>query len=241
MEIKLLEAAAPDTIELLAHLIRGPIFNSALVPGSEAVGFYDGLEFDSVKPHVQIVTSTRQPESLYHFATELDAVSLGLDTDLIETSSEAMSVMQEELLRTYREDRRDGEVHPRLQELIDEWYATFSPDGLLGMSRKAINEALGYVYTEGLETQPMVRGAVALTPISPQRSSARLTIVLDDMPRKTGRWMVIGTVVDGLDVAAAISLLPRVDPRSRRSRPLDPAIIESATLICRPRPQETSP
>ena len=56
------------------------------------------------------------------------------------------------------------------------------------------------------------------------------------MPQRTGRWMVIGQVVSGLELADDISVAPLVQPRNIKPldyTPLQPVTIESARLSCR--------
>lgn len=234
IDIELFEAAAPATVQRLKRLVEGPIFNPSLVPPAEdgaTVGFYDGLVFGFTRPHIEIVTSTREPSSSFIFPNELDAEALGLDEQLISDPAEAMTILQRELLVVYRERKKSSSIPEQLKSLLDQWSASYTPDFLIGVSRKEINEALGYAYQKGLESRPTVKGSVLLTPISPTHSSARLSILLEDIPQRTGRWMVIGRVTHGLEVAEAISARPRVRDRREEFRPLNPVVIERASLI----------
>lgn len=237
IEVELFEAAAPATVQRLKHLAEGSTFDPSLVPPAEdgtTPGFYDGLVFDFTRPHIEIVTSTREPSASFLFPNELDAETLGLDRQLVSSTAEAMTILQRELLVAHREKKKSGQIPDKLKRLLDQWFADYTPDFLIGVSRKEINEALGYVYQAGLESRSAVRGSVLLTPISPTHSSARLSILLVDIPERTGRWMVIGRVTRGLDVAEAISVRPRVRDLREEFRPINPVVIDRARLVCVP-------
>lgn len=234
IEVELFEAAAPAAIERLKSLVEGSARSpaeAAANQGAEANGYYDGLSFDFTRPHIEIVTEARERGTDAAVPNELNAESLGLDRQLIVDTAEAMLTLQRELLIAHREKKKSGTIPEKLRMLLEPWFASYSPDFLIGTSRKEINEALGYLYQDGLESRPAVRGAVLLKPESPTHSSTRLSLLLADTPERTGRWMVIGKVTRGLEVAEAISIRPRVPDRREQFRPLDPVIINRARWI----------
>jgi cyclophilin family peptidyl-prolyl cis-trans isomerase len=239
IEIELYERAAPRAIRRLIGLVRGPIFNPALMENDDkgsSIGYYDGLTFNLTKPHLEIVTSQRDPAGHFEIETEIDADSLGLDRKLIENSGDAMNVMQRELLVAHRKKKKKGGISTQLSLWLKKWKETYNPDFLIGVSRKEINESVGYVYKKGLESKPVTKGSVALRPVTPRIASPRLNIFLQDMPHKTGKWMVIGCVVKGLDLADEISLRPLVTPshiKPRSYTPLNPVKIDSIKWTCR--------
>ena len=199
--IQLLPAAAPQAVRHVIRLARGPLFDPRLIGEDGAgVGFYDGLVFDHARPHLEIRTSSRSPEKLFLVDAEMDAEALGLDQQRILSVAEAMDVLQRELLVAHGEAKRRGVTRPLLQEWVDRWHDSYSAEFLVGESRMRVNQALGYSYREGLDSRPVTAGAVMLVPHSPTRATARLAIALEDMPERTGRWMVIGRVLEGLDV-----------------------------------------
>jgi len=164
IEIELYDRAAPQAIRQLIRLIEGPIFNPVLMgkdKQNSSVGYYDGLTFNLTKKHLEIVTAERVPAGHFVMETEIDADSLGLDRELIENKSEAMSVMQRELLVAHRKKKKKGGVSPQLSLWIKKFKETYNPDFLIGVSRKEINESLGYVYKKGLESKPVTKGSVA--------------------------------------------------------------------------------
>ena len=145
--------------------------------------------------------------------------------------------MQRELLPEHVRNKRSRSDTPQLRSWIERWRATFEADFLLGVSRQRIDEALGYVYRAGLKSLPPARGAVALWPLSPTESSPRLAIFLTEVAEHTGRWMVIGHIVGGLETADAISSRPLVPaPGEQATEPVDPVVISGATVECRPSP-----
>jgi cyclophilin family peptidyl-prolyl cis-trans isomerase len=241
LELELFPEAAPRAVAFIARLARGPIFlpelfaaGSDTAQRAEGIGFYDGLSFEHSEPRVLISTGSRPPSELFSTPTCIDAAELGLDGKVIADAAEAMEVMQRELLPEIVRHKKVGGLTPQLQAWSERWKASYQADFLVGVSRRSIQEALGYVYQAGLASLPPRRGAVALRPLSATESSARVAILLADLPDRTGRWMVIGRVVHGLEVADAISLQPLVaEPGQRSSTPLRPIVINEATLECR--------
>ncbi len=238
MVARLLETAAPRTVRRLANLVEGPVFHPEILADAQdmpAVGYYDGLAFNYTQAHVEIVTDVRPPGDLIRIDTELDAGALGLDRERIENSGKAMDLAQHELSPAYKRVLKSGRVHPQLKAWMEKLYGTHDASFLVGVSRQEINEAMGYTYQDGLDSQPVTRGALMLKPLSPRVASARLSIALADMPQRTGRWMVVGRIVEGLETAQEISVRQLADPAFVRSRnqPANPVRIESIRLDCR--------
>ncbi len=238
--IELFEDAAPRSVGRLAEMARGPIFNPRLLAqhhDEPAVGYFDGLIFSSTKPRLEISVASRSPESLFEIPVEIDANALGLDQQLIADAGEAMDVAQMELHPQHTRLKASGGATGKLGVWLDRLTQSQDATFLVGVSRKEINETLGYQYQEGLESRPAVRGMVALRPMSKTTAGGGLTILLADYPRRTGRWMIVGRVVDGLSVAEEISLQPLSGPPGWKNSdysPRDPVIITRSELICRP-------
>jgi cyclophilin family peptidyl-prolyl cis-trans isomerase len=228
--------AAPEAVAAIVRLARGPLYDPALTTAAGGeIGYYDGLELDFVNPTIEVATATRTPRDLFLVETAIDATALGLDDDRIADAATAMDVLQRELIPQHTRHKKRGRLHPRLAEWLEIWFATYDPSFLVGVSRREINEALGYVYRSGLPSRPPVRGSVALRPASPTQATPALSILLTDLPERTGRWMVVGEVSAGLDVAEAISRRPLLADRAQRLlRPIDPVIIQSAMVACAP-------
>lgn len=235
--VELDRAAAPHAIARWLQLVEGPVFNPRLVGGSTpslSMGYYDGLAFSYTKPHVEVVTAGRPPLEAFQFEAQIDAAALGLHEQLIGDVGEAMNVLQRELIETYGRLGKGNRCTPQLLEWVGVWHEIHDASFLVGQSRQAINEAQGYVYRNGLRSKPVVRGSVSLQPLSPTMASARLSIALADIPQRTGKWMVLGTVVEGLDIVETIALQAlegRGTQRARLYRPLDPVVIESVDIV----------
>jgi cyclophilin family peptidyl-prolyl cis-trans isomerase len=228
--IEIEPTAAPEAIAQWLRLVEESTSGSGAGAADPDGPYYDGLAFTFTRPHVEIVTEARRPEGGgVELTVELNAASLGLDRRIIEDRAEAMKVLQWELIRAHAKMGKGEDRPERLKQWIEEWRATGSADFLIGTSWQEINEALGYEYRRGLQSLPVTSGAVALQPLSPTRASMRLSIAIADMPQRTGRWMVIGRVVEGLEVAEEISvqtLRGQGTPEAKNFEPLDPVIID---------------
>ena len=65
----------------------------------------------------------------------------------------------------------------------------------------------------------------------------RLSIAIADIPQRTGRWMVIGRLVDGLEAAEEISvrkLKGQGTPEAKNFEPLDPVVIDRVDVVSDP-------
>jgi cyclophilin family peptidyl-prolyl cis-trans isomerase len=222
IQIELCESAAPRAVKQLRRF--------ALEGSASGQRIFKGLAFDFTQPHIEVRIAELELPVEIQWPVELDAESLGLHQQLVTDYAEAMSIVQGELLVEYRKKKKSGGITPKLAAMLDQWYQAHSAEFLVGVSRKEINEALGYQYQSGLASLPAVRGAVMLQPVSPTSASARLSILLADIPERTGKWMVIGRVTRGLDVAQEISVRPRIKDRRFQYQPVEPVVIERVLL-----------
>jgi cyclophilin family peptidyl-prolyl cis-trans isomerase len=220
---ELFDSAAPEAVRRVAELV--------------STGYYDGLTFNYTKPHFEIITAERKAEDQLLIEKELDAVALGLDKITVESVDRAMDIFQFEIFPAFTDSKKQPTT-PRMKEWLEEWEQSTKADFLLGVSRQEINEALGYIYKGGYESRPVTKGAVALKPASRTHSTARINIVLSHQPERTGQLVVIGQVVERLDLADEISIRPLDVPPGFRSydfRPLNPVVIETVRFECRQR------
>lgn len=234
IKIRLFEDAAPAVVQRMIQAIQGPIFNT-LIFGQHDVGYYDGLAFDYTRPRLEVRVTERQPPGLIELPTQIDAEALGLEDARIADIDDAVDVMQFQLIKAYNETKQGGDRSVLLNQWLDQWFEKKDASFLIGESRKKINESLGYVYQTGLASRPMLKGAVALKPDSPNKASMTLSILLADADERTGKWMVVGEVVQGLDIVEEISIQPLREPSSVRSRtyvPFEPIVILSARVRC---------
>ena len=227
--VQLDPTAGPDVVEWLVKLASGPVFNPSLA--ASPAGYWDELPIDYTHPRVEIVTAGRSPISGFSIATELDASALGLDARKVVDVAEAVNLIQFELGPAYLQLK--GDVSEELTAWIKLWESSNDASFLIGVDYQQIFEAMGYRYRPGLNSRPVNRGSVALKPLSRHTSSPRLSIALADMPGRTGRWMVVGRVVEGLDIADEISVRPLAGQGSghvKRRQPLDPVVITTAEI-----------
>lgn len=236
--IELFEGAAKTSVRKIVELVRGPVFNTDLLESSKVAtegGYYDGLSFNQTHARLHITTSEPEPKGM-QWPLEIDAVALGLDQDTISSPGEAMDTWQLRLMKFYYRGDRQREMPGLFPQWLQQWNKERSADFLIGVSEQEINEAMGYVYTRGLDSRPVLKGSVVLKPATASSVTPRLRIVLQDIPAKTGQWMVIGQVVEGLALAEDISLRPLTTPTHVKPTgfiPAEPVVIESARLECR--------
>ena len=237
--VRLARAAAPGAVAALEKLARGPLYDPAVLPKPEAArttGYFDGLAFDYARPHLEIRLPVRVPAGAFTVDAELDAAALGLDRERVADVGEAMNLMQFQLLPALKRPTSERVSTPVLEQWAKRFETDHDPAFLVGKSRQEILEAVGYRFRTGLASRRPRRGAVALVPASPTAAELSLAILLADHPTRTGRWVVVGEVVEGLDLADAISARPLAEPALRDNRPLYPVAVESVRLdaTCEP-------
>ncbi len=189
---------------------EGPIvavlYPEAAPRAIEALGRVgSGVGFEWASPHGEVRTG--HLAELDGVRAELNGESLGLHEDRIADAGEAMEVMQQEVLGRHGRDKRT-QPSARFRTWIEQWKATRRPDFLVGISRLELYEALGYRYDADVVTRPVVRGSVALRASTDATVQPQLVFSLVDRPEQTGRWVVVGHVVEGIDLIRQISVRP---------------------------------
>ena len=233
--IALDRAAAPDTIRTILDLV-----GSSAQPEGETAGYYDGLTVDHTWPHIEIGTGVRKGRTVV-IPQEIDAGSLGLDTEKITKSSIAMNLWQFEFAEANERWKAEGSRPKQFEEWFQIFSETNSVDFLMEVSRQEINEVLGYRYVSGRQSLPARRGFVYLKPISATENSPALRILLTDRPQLDGRVTVIGRVVEGLELAQELSVTELKTLRSRPIfEPVDPVVIRRTEPIELTEPSATS-
>jgi len=224
--IALDHAAAPDTIRTILDLI-----DSSARPDEGTGGYYDGLTLDHTWPHIEIGTGVRKDQTVV-IPQEIDAGSLGLDTEKITKSGTAMNLWQFEFAEANERWKAEGSRPKQFEEWFQIFSETNSVDFLMEVSRQEINEVLGYRYVSGRQSLPARRGFVYLKPISTTENSPALRILLTDRPQLDGRVTVIGRVVEGLELAQELSVTELKTFRSRPIyEPVDPVVIRRTEPI----------
>lgn len=215
--IELDRRAAPDTIRALLELIESEVRSD-----QESLGYYDGLFLNHTWPHIEIGTGVREGESVV-FPQEIDATSLGFDTEKITDSRTAMNVWQFDFAKANKRWKSEGNRPKKVEEWLEIFKETDSVDFLMEVSIKEINELLGYRYVENRQSLRARRGYVYLEPLSKTENSPALRILLTDRPQLDGRVTVLGRVVSGLDLAQELSVCELSSFRGRPIyEPVDP-------------------
>lgn len=214
------QAAASGEILVLLDTDSGPmtlVLDPAAAPVAVAAlrrSFeqqdWDGVAIQWVRPHTEIRTGL--PRGAAPLASELSAEPLDLDAQRIEDAGAAMNAIQFELEPAF--GRAGAKATPELQAWIATWREHFDAAFLVGVTRRQINQALGYRYQPGYATQPVRRGSVALVLDKPGSSTLALAILLRDQPKRDGCWVVVGRVETGLELVEALSIAPRLHPKS---------------------------
>ena len=240
--IALDHAAAPDTIRTILALIEP----KSQVEG-DAGGYYDGLTLSHTWPHIEIGTGVRQDETVV-IPQEIDAASLGLDTEQITKSSTAMNLWQFDFAEANERWKAEGSRPKQFEEWFEIFVDTNSVDFLMKVSKQEINEVLGYRYVSDRRSLRARRGYVYLKPQSKTENSPALRILLTDRPQLDGRVTVIGRVVKGLELAEQLSVCELKTFRNRPIyEPIDPVVIRRAEPIeltepmATPQPQVSVP
>ncbi len=207
-------ADASSTVELVNDAAALGLDRSRIADAGEAMNV---LQFELL-PAAQRAATRRKPE--VETAPETERESPG---------------QQSGDLRAEDNDHGEAEepATPRLAAWRERFEKDYDPSFLVGTSRQEILEALGYRFRPGLDSQPPLRGAVALVPASPTRARLELSILLADHPTRLGKWLVVGRVASGLDVAEAISLRPLADARLDDGRPRDPLTVQTSAWLDR--------
>ncbi len=224
--IALDRAAAPDSVLAILKLTE-----PAPRPDGETAGYYDGLTLDHTWPHIELGTGVRSDQPVT-IPQEISAESLGLHREHITRGSEAMNLWQFE----FAEANERWKARGNRPEIFETWLEIFeqtgSVDFLTAVSRKEINEVLGYRYVRGRESLRARRGSVYLKPKSTVENSPALRILLADRPQLDGRVTVIGRVVSGLELAHELSLCDLKTFRNRPVyQPVDPVVIRRLEAV----------
>lgn len=173
--------------------------------------YYDGQRFHRVIPGFVIQTGAAVNHPLgapgETLPDEINANSLGLDQELVMLPGGNVNPM---LDINDREEFEDQVLKLLLADMgieeADELAAQQERvyQRLQALTIKALYELQGYQYQTRFTTRPVSRGTVVLANRGPDSNSAEFFIALTDSPSLTGKYTVIGRVVEGMEVADAI-------------------------------------
>lgn len=173
--------------------------------------YYDGQRFHRVIPGFVVQTGAAVNHPLgapgENLPDEINADSLGLDRQLVMLPGGSVNPMldindrEEFETRVLRLLLADMDIDER-DELENQQEQVYQR--LRTLSIKALYELQGYRYQTQFSTRPISRGTVVLANSGPDSNSAEFFIALTDSPSLTGRYTVIGKVVEGMEIADAI-------------------------------------
>lgn len=240
VRIELFVDAAPRTVANFVGLAQGtrPFKDPATGVWVERP-YYDGLTFHRVIDGFMLqggdVLGTGTGGPGYQFPDEIDASALKLDElkvlpdgkegaphpwlmvrgqadfsrVIVQPVMESLGVDSQEAL-----DANFDAVQTKLDALLE--------DGTLA----ELYAMQGYVYEEGLPSQALVKGAVAMANAGPNTNGSQFFINQVSTPWLTGRHTVFGRVMGGMDVVEAIAKVQT----GMGDRPVEPVVIESVVI-----------
>ncbi len=226
--IELLEAEAPANVQNFLALATG---EREIVDRNSGQSFYphyfDGMSFHRVIPGLLIQGGSPAENAfgvpLEQLADEINADSLGLNRmPAVLPDGSFNPVLQvgtrkdlEEtvLIPLYRNMgiRSPAEINDRQFEIDRR---------LRELTVKQVYENLGYRYTDSHPTRPISRGTVALANSGPDSNGPEFFIALSPADWLSGRYTVIGRIVEGIDVVERINQRQGTRPGRRRATPI---------------------
>jgi cyclophilin family peptidyl-prolyl cis-trans isomerase len=222
--VELYRDQAPTNVQRVLQLVEGqfPLQDSAT--GSEFTPrYYNGLTFHRQIPGLLLQLGSPLLHPLGGpplMAEEISAASLGLDSmpALLPDGQThpALNITDRESLASLLLDPLYQELGiESLEQLREQQEAVY--ERLQALSVQDVLELQGYSYRQDLESSPVVRGSVLLANSGPGGNRGELSFVLDQAPWMTGRYTVIGQLVDGVDIVDELS---RSTPSAPTFRPV---------------------
>ncbi len=217
--LELFPAEAPNNVANFIALAEGEIeFKHSATGETLQSRYYSGMRFHRVIPDfiIQAGSPAYNPlgSQINLLADEINADSLGLDQISalnpdgsfaemlnIQSKSDFHTVILEPLYT-----RRNINDNTAMLASQDETLAQ-----LQRMSVKSVYENQGYRYNSSLSSRRIARGIVAMANSGPNSNGTEFFIALTDADWLTGRYTVIGKVVDGQDIIDTIGEIA-IDP-----------------------------
>lgn len=229
--------AAPETVANFLALAEGSKpWTDPTTGAAMTKPFFDGLVFHRVIADFMIQGGCPLGQGSsgpgYAFKDEINATSLGLDTEMALTGEQLhpqCGYMGQQffqyLLRPRLEAKGITEGTPPQQQQA----AIMAELPLLQkVSLRQFYEAIGYVYDDTLPpSHRPVKGCLAMANSGPNTNGSQFFINLADTPHLTGKHTVFGEVTGGADIVAAIGAT-KTGPGDR---PLEPITIISIRRV----------
>lgn len=217
--LELFPAEAPNNVESFLALAEGE--KAFQNPDSgEAIQsrYYNGMRFNRVVPGFLIQAGSPARNALglqvELLADEINADALGLNqipamnpdgSFAAVLNIESKSDFFEQILIPLYETRNINDVDAALSRQNQ------TLDELKGLSVKSVYEIQGFHYDASLNSRPIQRGTVALANSGPDSNGPEFFISLADAPTLTGKYTVIGKVIEGQQVMDRIGATA-IDP-----------------------------
>ncbi len=203
--LELYPAQAPRNVENFLALTQGEMeFINPETGEPIQARYYNGMRFHRVIPGflIQAGSPAYNPLGLQVrlLNDEINADSLGLDqikainpdgSFAQSLNIESKSDFHQDILTPLYSRRNISDI----ESALDRQYQTF--EEVKEMSVKDVYENQGFRYSSSLVSRPITRGVVAMANSGPNSNGAEFFISLSDSPRLTGKYTVIGKVVEG--------------------------------------------
>lgn len=233
--VEMFPQESPNNVQHFIALAAGeieildPALNNSFRPR-----YFDGMRFHRVIPGFIVQAGSPAYHSLGApsavLADEINADALGLNQLKVLNPDGSFNSM---LNITSKNDFDSEILQPLYRGLgitgIDALESRQDEvlQALQQMTVKQVYENQGFRYRTGFQSRPIVRGIVALANQGPDSNGPEFFISLGDSSTLTGKYTVIGKVVEGMEIVDAIGELA-IDPMqfSRQS-----TVIYSVTSI----------
>lgn len=217
--VEMLRQEAPNNVQRFLDLAAGELEIVNTVTNERAFSrYYDGMRFHRVIPGFIIQSGS----PLYHafgapantLTDEINAEALGLNLTKAMNTDGTFNAM---LAINSKSDFDVEILQPLYRRMgIDTLEALIARQdevlqALQNLTVKAVYENQGYSYRSNALTRPISRGVVALVNQGPDTNGPEFFISLADAPWLSGKYTVIGKVVEGMEVVDTIGA-KAVDP-----------------------------
>ena len=212
MYLELFPLEAPNNVENFIALVNGEKeFTNQSTGEPIRAKYYDGMRFHRVVPGFIIQAGSPAYNSLglqvNLLDDEINANALGLDQiSALNPDGSFADVLNIES----KQDFHEGILTPLYsQRNITDFEAVLSRqyqvlETLQGLSVKSVYENQGYRYDDSLPSRPIERGTVALANSGPDSNGPEFFISLTAAEWLSGRYTVIGKVIEGKEVMDSI-------------------------------------
>lgn len=210
--LELLPDEAPNNVSHFMALAAGEI--EILDPATNTQfrpRYYDGMRFHRVLPNFVIQAGSPAYHSLGApgavLADEINANALGLDRMPVLSDAGHFNPLLNITSKTDFDDAILKPLYASLGILTLGDLKNRQNDVMQALRQLTVKRAYenqGYRYRTGMPSRPITRGVIALANQGPDSNGPEFFISLSEARGLTGKYTVIGQVVEGMEVADAI-------------------------------------